>query len=236
MKDKRIKFSVDELLSDASEYPKPAVKTITSWFKKISPVIEGEQIGSVKKCIPFLDAMTAGYTITAHCDLMLVGSIENDKPKWEASWSNDGLENLITDHNANQVNGHPYFTEPAMVLKYNQHFIVETPPGYSCLFTPMLNDPTLQLSGVYFQTAIVDTDEYKNNQVNLPFFFRNFTGRPVIIKKGTPLVQVIPFKRESWKSEQHYIDQTAHKKFVNKLTTMWTDRYKKMFWKQKNFK
>lgn len=236
MRSKRIKFSVEEVLSDASEYPKPAVKTIPGWFKKIHPRMALDQNGTVKKCIPYLDAMTAGYTITSHCDVAITGTIEEGKPAWKATWSNTSLSNLITDHMPEQVAGHPYLTKDTLVLKYNQHFVIETPPGYSCLFTPTLNDPTLELMGIHFQHAIVDTDEYNKSQVNLPFFFRNFSGRPIIIKKGTPLAQVIPFKRESWQAEHDYINEKEAAKFTHKLSSMWIDRYKKMFWTQKNFK
>jgi hypothetical protein len=47
-------------------------------------------------------------------------------------------------------------------------------------------------------SGIVDTDKHPVS-VNFPFFLRkDFTG---ILPEGTPIMQIIPFKREEWNSE-----------------------------------
>ena len=43
--------------------------------------------------------------------------------------------------------------------------------------------------------GVVDTDTYYNN-INFPFIWTGGSGE-FVIPKGTPLVQVIPFRRES---------------------------------------
>jgi len=49
-------------------------------------------------------------------------------------------------------------------------------------------------------------------------------------------VQVIPFKRESWKMWSGFYREKAHSKTLNLLNSEFIDRYKKMFWKKKRFR
>ena len=54
---------------------------------------------------------------------------------------------------------------------------------------------------------MVDTDKYPI-PVHFPFLLKkNFEG---LIKQGTPIIQVIPFKRESWKSSYSFLKQNEH--------------------------
>ena len=50
------------------------------------------------------------------------------------------------------------------------------------------------------------------------------------------MIQVIPFKRESWKSWVGFYYEKLHLKTLDMVETKWMDRYKKMFWFKKNFK
>ena len=50
------------------------------------------------------------------------------------------------------------------------------------------------------------------------------------------MVQVIPFKRESWKLWCGFYYEKAHGKILNILNSEWMDRYKKYFWSKKSFK
>ena len=79
--------------------------------------------------------------------------------------------------------------------------------------------------------AIVDTDEYKT-AVHIPFLVKkNWTGT---IKKGTPIIQVFPFKREDWQSM--YKDEPIdNDKMISFLKTFIHSAYKKTFWHKKYF-
>ena len=49
-------------------------KLYPTWFKNITPKVEDDKLGtisSVKRCMPFLDAMTAGYTMLVHMDVII---------------------------------------------------------------------------------------------------------------------------------------------------------------------
>jgi hypothetical protein len=81
----------------------------------------------------------------------------------------------------------------------------------------------------------VDTDKY-TSPVNFPFVLKNleFTG---LIPAGTPMVQVIPFKRDSWKQELgSEINEKKSIEITRLLSSQFYDRYKKMFWTSKSFK
>ena len=56
--------------------------------------------------------------------------------------------------------------------------------------------------------GIVDTDTY-NIEINFPFVVNGdkYPSLRSLIKRGTPIVQVIPFKREQWRMKMESIDQ-----------------------------
>ena len=47
--------------------PKPASRIVPEWFRKFEGVVNGQE--TIKKCVPFLDAMTTGYMITLAADI-----------------------------------------------------------------------------------------------------------------------------------------------------------------------
>jgi hypothetical protein len=50
------------------------------------------------------------------------------------------------------------------------------------------------------------------------------------------MVQVIPFKRESWKMWSGFYFEKMHAKTMAKLRSVWMDKYKRFFWKKKSYK
>jgi hypothetical protein len=62
----------------------------------------------------------------------------------------------------------------------------------------------------------------------------NFEG---MIPKGTPIAQVIPFKREGWQmkigSEKELKEQNT---VTEKLKIKFFDKYKSMYWNSKEYK
>ncbi|RUV52573.1 hypothetical protein EOA85_28405, partial [Mesorhizobium sp. M5C.F.Ca.IN.020.29.1.1] len=81
--------------------------------------------------------------------------------------------------------------EPEKTCKFHNYWSIRTPPGWSCLFLPPLNRPTQPFECV---AGIVDTDRYAAD-IHFPFFATAPDGL-YVIEKGTPLVQVIPVRRE----------------------------------------
>jgi hypothetical protein len=111
---------------------------------------------------------------------------------------------------------------------------IKTPKGYSCLFVSPLNNTDDRFS---IMSGIVDTDTFPN-EINFPIVI-NGDKYPVletIIKKGTPYVQIIPFKRESWKMTFKSREKNEVKNsfiFYNlKVMNMYKDKY----WNKKSWK
>ena len=80
--------------------------------------------------------------------------------------------------------------------------------------------------------AIVDTDVYP---ARFPYAFlikNDFKG---IIKAGTPLIQVIPFKREDFISEIIDANYEEIKTQQNVAFSRFSGAYRKLFWKRKKF-
>ena len=83
--------------------------------------------------------------------------------------------------------------------------------------------------------GIVDTDKY-TAPVNFPFVLNdaNFEG---LIPAGTPMAQVIPFKREDWNMRIGEMkDLEDQNKVTRHLRTSFFDSYKNKFRQPKNYR
>ena len=108
---------------------------------------------------------------------------------------------------------------------------IKTPKGYSCLFV----QPFHRESIFTIMPGVVDTDLY-TGPVNFPFVLNdpNFEG---LIPRGTPIAQVIPFKRDDWYMEfgkEKEINEQSDT--VKNLRTLFFDSYKTMFRQKKQYK
>jgi hypothetical protein len=113
--------------------------------------------------------------------------VRDDGKHVDAGWEFD--RPMVSNHSAFQVAGNPF--EPRPPMKFHNYWTVRTAPGWSCLFLPPLNRPN---GVVDVLSGIVDTDTFAT-PVNFPFVATAPDGVHVLAK-GTPLVQVIPFRRD----------------------------------------
>jgi hypothetical protein len=187
------------------------------------PTGGGNTDATVKRCMPVFDAITVGYIITSPADVYV--SIKEEKQYFE--WSSLGL---ITFHPIEQAPEHPD-RKPHAYPKWMNPWAIKTPKGYSVLFT----QPMHRESVFTILPGIVDTDTY-TAPVNFPMVINdpNFEG---LIPKGTPIAQVIPFKREDWQMEIGSMEELVEQNSITqKLQTKFFDRYKSMFWTRKEYK
>lgn len=169
--------------------PVPAKAYIPDWFRKLPAVDEarlsaGDGGLTVKRCMPFLDAMTTGWILPLAATVRL--AIANGGADVTAGWDFD--RTLVSNHGPHQVRGHPLASRPP--CKFHNYWTIATPPGWSCLFVDPLNRPNDVFAVV---AGVVDTDAYAS-EIHFPFFATGADGLHVI-EKGSPLVQVIPFRR-----------------------------------------
>jgi hypothetical protein len=172
-------------------YPSPAKNTIPEWYKDLPTYTDTEKTissSTVKKCMPFFDAMTSGYIIYLPTSLYVYRLLDGT-PIFEPE--NPALKLfLIENHGASQATGYSD-TITRSIPKIINPWAIKTDPGYSSFIV----NPLHRKSPIKILEGIVDTDEFISN-INFPFLLeKEFEG---VIESGTPIAQIIPFKRESY--------------------------------------
>lgn len=218
--------------------PVPASSMIPDWYKDLESYLSGEKrpdgnagtTATAKRCMPIFDAMSGGYLIITHTDLFVSQKEDPDGkivPYFE--WANYGA---ISFHPKGQLPEHPDDTGHEVAYpKWMNTWGVKTPSGYSSLFIPPLHreNPIIILPGV------VDTDVY-NAPVNFPFVLKD-PKMEGLIPAGTPIVQVIPFKRDAWKLELgNREDLDSQMNMTKKLRSVFFDSYKRQFRQPKEYR
>src|SRR5260221_7627354 len=211
--------------------PIPAVIGMPEWFKalpqKAFSAVLGDNGFTVKKCPPFIDAMTYGFLIPLAADL----TIENGEFSWNfgvaGAVTTDYSHSPIDFHDPSQVAGTPFFDEDRFIIKFNNFWSIETPPGYSMLFTHPVNRTDLPFTTL---TGLVDCDTFSDSLLNFPARWHNpdFNG---VLPKGTPGAQVLPVKRESWAGRFETLsgEQAARITATRQELTSKTDVYRRQF-------
>jgi hypothetical protein len=224
-----------DLVTEGNTFPKPqpAIKVLPEWYKNLQhyfpdnkkiPNLNGSNNGTVKRCMPVFDVMTAGYILFTPVDVYV--RTEDSHPVF--TWAG---YNSIDFHPIEQTVGHPAKKIHEATPKWINPWGIKTPKGYSTLFLP----PQHRDSVFTILSGMVDTDGY-TRPVNFPFVLTdpNWEG---MIPAGTPMVQVIPFKRQTYKmklgGKKEFKDAINNQ---NKMNTVFFDRYKKFWWQRKEYK
>jgi len=204
---------------------------LPEWYKKTQPYINDSKIpffdfssttnATIKRCLPVFDILTAGYFILTPADIYVTHEEDSDAPyyRW-AGGEGIGFHPVIQAENHPGQNGFPY-------PKWINRWIIKTEPGYSTLIlSPVHRDlPFETLPG------LVDTDIYYG-AINFPFILKDPKWEG-LIPAGTPIAQVIPFKRESYEMSIVPLELKEHQKTVTMLKLHFADVYRKFFWAKK---
>jgi hypothetical protein len=232
----RIKKKTFEVWAETPEIsnlfpePVPAKEVIPKWYKDLSRYSVGNKLViadngganmSVKTCMPFLDSLTSGYIIKLHCDILVEWTDDNNfTMKWTSDIPPLTSRGKSIAESVPTAQGYSTFSQ-AWEIKY----CFKAPKGYSVLVTHPLNRLDLPFIAT---SGIVDADNGIGTG-GVPFALKKgFSG---IIEAGTPILQMIPFKREDWKKELVPAMETAgwSARPRNKITG-W---YKNEIWKRK---
>lgn len=220
--------------------PYPAVKQLPKWFTDASPYESGGMYpddgklhfrntianATFKKCVPLLDGMSAGYIIPLWADVM----VEQNNEFPEIYWRTINSVFLLHGTSSREIPAPTGYDQ--VVYKYNNCWIPQTPKGYSCLITSPFGYNDLAFKAV---PAIVDTDSSTLELIFPMWIKKGFEG---IVEKGTPMIQVIPFKRDDWDStfdyyeDEHYRNVIEEKNFNSTLA----GHYLKKHHSKKRFK
>ena len=212
--------------------PTPASQDIPDWYKKEPGYVDDDRSISsnglvnqtIKRCVPVFDAMTAGYIIYTQVDV-------------DVSTVGNGLSNYswpqyipLEFHSPEQALNHPQANDFPIPKWVNPYSIV-TPPGYSVLIT----QPFHRSSVFTILPGIIDTDKYSGN-INFPFVLndKDFEG---IIPAGTPIAQVIPFKRDSFKLKTENKKDVLKRNYdIMRIRSVFVNAYRKLYWQRKEYK
>jgi hypothetical protein len=236
-------YPFSEKTSMFAPQPAPAAKFIPEWYKKQPAFIgdetkdfvsKGGSSGTIKRCMPIFDLMSAGYIITFPMDVY-INATNPEKIEWSVplelkSFGND----MVATHTKEQIQEYPVDTDRfhKQVFRIMPFWSVQTSKGYSTLFThPFHRD------NVPFEmfSALVDTDQFISDGHLSMYIEKDFNG---VIKQGTPLIQVIPFKREEWSSKilTHEESHNEIEKQRLKIRSSFKHSYKEKFRQKKEYK
>jgi len=226
--------------------PVPIKRNVPEWYKKLS--MQGPL--NIKHCMPFLDTLTSGYLIKSPIDYEYRHNVWDEKDQeYKTYWEYSGsiynqelieserlnLNNGTEVHGCHQIAGSPMLEKNRFlpVHKIMNPWIIKTPPGYSCLFLPPMNNVDERFSII---PGIVDTDTFRR-EVNFPFIINCPKGEFVesVIKVGTPLAQVFPFKRDSWKMKISKRSESKYKSVIVEQMIHQFQHYKNKIWNKKQW-
>lgn len=179
------------------EKPKSAKNFLPTWWKEQELNLKDQNKKdfippqlSFKGCMPFLDSLTTGYMLSTYQDIYVS--------------KRDGIHffnwNIGPDPITVRDAGDDSTTLPTPVgcskvhYAWKINFGILLPKGYSMLITHPLNRNDLPFIS---SSGIVDEGVSWAGQFSF-WIKKDFTG---LIPQGTPIAQIIPFKRENWDSE-----------------------------------
>lgn len=215
----QIEFHLTATVLGEIPSPYPASQHMPNWFKNMPA--DFAQGGTLKRCPPFLTALTAGYIIPAPADAQFKMSADGELSAF-------GTVNYLSTHFPKQYEGSP-FTDK-LVVKFDNPWIIVTPPDYVCMITAPMNRfemPFLPLTG------IVETGTYYK-EVQLPMACLMAPGQTFDLPRGAPMIQVIPMRREEWTSRTAPLDAARREEQQARFNVN-PHAYKDEFWKKMQF-
>ena len=235
---KKIKFTaIDRHSYEVCPRPTPSTASIPKWWKDASPYIvsnknpdgnkliveNGESNASFKKCTPMLDSLGLGYTIPLWADVQV--RTENGSPV--ITWRTG--KDVFQIHYGNGVEYPEGYGD--FQFKFMNQWVPSLPKGHSLLVTHPIGyqkSPFRALSGV------IDYDKTNHPLYPIMLLKNGFEG---IIEKGTPMVQVFPFKRDNWESSFDYFEYGDFDINIDRdIKATIVNNYVKNMWSKKSFK
>lgn len=219
---------------DKVSIPSPAKGYLPDWYVKSEKFIGGKpkiletkkSNKALKSCFPFLDSLTSGYIVELPVDVQVTQTVDGPKFDWPTQVA------PISFRDAEQARLLPVPLGCGKThLIWTPKFVFRTPPGYSVLVTHPFNRYDLPFVTL---TGIIDSDNGIQSG-NYPFFLaKDFEG---IIEAGTPIMQILPFRRDDWESKKDdsllslsdKISFMSHRKIVGGY-------YRDNSWAKKNYK
>jgi hypothetical protein len=185
--------------------PQPASNCIPEEISNLDPPKERYKsqeppVVNIKSCMPAMDYLTSGYIIYNAYEVELETVFNSFKETIKIKTaqtinqpSTDAFSRksmAVFERDSCPMNKHD--VKIKQYFKFRSMWSIKTPPGYSCIVMQPFYLPNNEIQ---ILPGIIDTDSY-----HLPI---SVTGYVISkdkfrISPGTPLLQVIPFKRDDW--------------------------------------
>ena len=234
----KIEFvAIEKYFFDVCPKPIPASQAIPQWWKDASPYIkssenpDGKKIivqnlssnASFKKCTPMLDMLSSGYIIPLWSDVQ-VKNIDNSP---SISWR---VQRPVFEQHFGQEVEVPDGYELSQ-FKYLNPWVPKLPSGFSALIVPCSGYPN---SPFRIISAVIDYDKTPHPLFPPVYVKKGFEG---IVERGTPMFQIIPFKRNNWESSFSFLQEGDFDvKFDRDIKATIVNNYIKNFWEKKSYK
>tara|TARA_S200002703_G_scaffold40851_1_gene35518 strand:+ start:242 stop:1006 length:765 start_codon:yes stop_codon:yes gene_type:complete len=227
-----IEFKISKNLVNSLPHPEPAKKVVPDWYKRMPTIMDkpnnkkklpwarenfnrdpARMQLTMKACVPILDCITSGYIMKLPYDLLVTNSYTDDGKKmfsfdWNSSMDTSDFPEKIHTHSIDQIKNSPLESKATLnrIWKFNIPWRIHTKPGYSVYVT----HPGYRYD-LPFETlpGVVDTDGH--HEINYPFLWKS-DEEQLILKKGTPVAQIFPFKRIDW---NHKISEESSEEDIN---------------------
>lgn len=185
---KKLEIALPDKHKGKFELPKPASKFLPKWYRQTEMKHNEDNPldKSIRACMPVMEALTFGWIVPVPTDI----GISRNKDGLQVNWNTEDFK-AMGNHPKSQVGGDK-FPHDGEILKFNLPYVLRTPDGISTMYMPPLNRVETRFRPF---SGVVDTDKYVN-QVNIPALVLDDEWEGVI-EAGTPLVQLVPFERDS---------------------------------------
>jgi hypothetical protein len=209
----------------------PSKNCVPEWYRKAERYDGGKlEVAPVntktfKTCVPFLDAITSGYIIKLPVDVMFETSEDGSV---RTSWITDDYVPVRIRDNYGD-NSVPTPSGNDAMMSWDLPVCFKLPADYSALITHPFNRFDLP----FVTTSGVVDGGWTLYGGQIPFFLnKGFSG---IVEAGTPIIQVLPFKRDAWSASlDDSLDKEAFKNY-NLSRTKIVNWYKSTMWKRKDY-
>lgn len=230
----------DPYMYEVAPRPFPASQALPQWWRDMTPYLktpdnpDGKKVivenynsnATFKKCTPMLDALTSGYIIPLWADVQIKRA-GNGAPRLTWKTRSDVFQ-VHGPSSAHVETPSGYGNE---VFKFMNGWIPKTPKGYSILVTQPFGYKDSPFNAV---PAVLDSDVSTLEIVPPVWIKQDFEG---IVEKGTPMVQLIPFKREDWQTSFSSLKHGEYEMIEDaNLNGTIVNHYIKKHWSKKTYK
>ena len=174
------------------------------WFK--SPLIAKQ--GTIVSCKGVQDYLQVGITVPLWCDVEIF-QVGMDDVRSRTSDRAFDTDQFGADMTEGCPINHGRELESAGWPKINSPYLYKTAPGYSTMVLPVAYEPDPRYQVL---PAIIHTDFYHNINAVLRVMVKD----PFVIKAGTPIYHLVPFKRDDTIDEIIMGDESMHKTGINR--------------------